>query len=83
MRLYDLVRQLLADGITVDVKIQVYRTQAPGAHGAKCQYCGWESTYSTRDSANRALRAHYQHCSEYAQHVQWIAPAGGDESQEA
>lgn len=81
MRLYDLVRQLLEDGVTVDLKIQIYRTAQPGMNAAKCQYCGWESNYSTKDSANRALRAHYQHCTAYAQSTQWIAGAKTEESQ--
>lgn len=83
MKLYDLVRQLVEDGITIEARIEIRRSERPGDHAVKCQYCGWASSYSTRDSATRGLRAHYQHCSEYARAMQWSAGANGLESHDS
>lgn len=68
--LVDLLRELLESGsieITVSVKL-VEPDQPREGVTVTCEWCGkWSRTYSKRSSAMRGLRAHYGHCSAYAQ----------------
>jgi len=64
---------LLGDGITVNISLEIKRNQEPASHKIKCEHCTWSGDYDTIDTAKRAYRAHLQHCTAYAEQMQWIA----------
>jgi len=82
MDIAELLRALLGDGITVDLHLEIKRNQVPKQHTVKCSYCDWNNDYDSRDSANRALRAHHQHCTGYAEQHQWITAMQNGHSHE-
>lgn len=82
MKLENLLHQILDDGITIEISINIQRTAKPGKHTAKCNYCGWSSGYDSPQSAQRGLRSHQQHCTAYAEQSTWIAAMQQAQSQE-
>lgn len=65
---------LLAQNIEVEITIKF---RLAGEEGAgvpiSCSKCNqWAGVYIDKKTAQRALRAHHQHCSVYAQQNGWI-----------
>lgn len=73
--------QALLDGITITITLQRHHqtNQKPSnpqeqpRYYSNCEYCEWNGSYYSADSAARALRSHLQHCPTYAQETGWIA----------
>lgn len=85
---HEIIKTLL-DGITITIRVE--RSKADNAqpmepinvveeerHMVTCEYCGWNNTYASADSAARALRSHHNHCPKYGEdstssdHSTWI-----------
>lgn len=64
--MWEMLRQLLAAGIEINVKISLDREQ----HPARCK-CGWEQWYRSPYEAHRALKLHRDTCSGEVD-VSWI-----------
>lgn len=81
MEYWDQLIKAMLDGITITIKVERNQTDdaikedintSVQTVTAVCDYCGWTKSYSTTDSADRALRAHQQHCSKIAVDTSWI-----------
>lgn len=74
---------LLAVGLRIQIDLRLGLDQEDDddkSHVVACDYCDWKRAYSNADSARRGLRAHEQHCNEYAAAIHRIAGAQHDES---
>jgi hypothetical protein len=74
---------LLSVGIRVqfDIKVGLDHSEPVEMYTQSCNFCEWTSKpFDNPESARRALRAHYQHCTARAQAMEWIPPAPHNES---
>lgn len=69
----EVVLAALRSGVTVHIDIQIRADNPENLHEAACPDCGKRFMKSSPDALKRALRAHAQHCTAFAQHMQWIA----------
>lgn len=85
----DLLRDLMERGINVEINAHI-KLSVDGfgiKYPARCKHCGWSKLYTAQSSADRALRAHQQHCSADASKnganghsISWVASNFGDTS---
>jgi len=75
----EVILALLKDGIAVRIDIQIRSENPDNLHDVTCEYCGWHTVKTSKNAGQRALRAHHQHCTAYAQQVQWIAHSDDQE----
>jgi len=78
----EVIRQVLRDGLAVQIDIHIRTEKPEKGHVARCESCDWRATYDSAKAAQRALRAHHQHCTANAQQMQWIAQVQDQESQD-
>jgi hypothetical protein len=78
----EVILKLLKDGLAVHIDIQIQSEKPEDLHEIACEYCDWRAIKTSKSAAQRALRAHHQHCSAYAEHYSWIAPAPDQELQD-
>lgn len=79
--LLDAILELLRQGVSIHVDIQLRSENQESLHTVTCKDCGREFKKSTLEAAKRALRAHQYHCSAYAEQMQWVKDINDRESQ--
>lgn len=82
----ELLRLLKGETIVVEMTIKISLAgDKKESVVARCEYCGWEQSYSDDVTAKRGLNGHLTHCSSYAEQTAWIdelSKSNGRESQD-
>lgn len=71
----EVILALLRSGVTVHIDVKIRADNPDNLVEVTCGHCDWRGVYPDQKTAQRAKRAHHQHCTAYAQQMQWIAPS--------